>query len=191
MTYVYRAEIHFPEDIPLEVLHEAIDERVRSLAATTKDEVVITIQKEGESASPIPGFTLPLVSGPPAPERKILVADLSDDLQYLVEWATKKLVEEGRRQRGWTTSISGRHPAGVLYNKEESPVSTHFQEPVEQPGRKHPFEGPEVFDDKAPRREIGDAYPRLSELFADKRRAPEDEGEWQLPQGEDHVGEDK
>lgn len=88
--------------------------------------------------------------------------------------------------------IGFRQIDGLSIQREgEEPVSTHFQEPVAQPGKRpHPFDGPEVFDDKS----VSESTPRLQELIEAKRPArevPEGEGDWQLPAGDDKVGEDK
>lgn len=118
------------------------------------------------------------------PERKIGFWDLEPSLKKAIDWVRRQMENEVKTELGPITA-----------KKEEAPVADkHFQEPVAQPGRQHPFEGPEVFDDKAEPRTIGESYPYIQGLIESKRpqcSVPEGEGEWQLPQGDDHVGEDK
>lgn len=204
MTHRYEAKITVEHEIPQQVLVDIITYAIRAHSLDKSAPILATVKKTveptGERAGELRKVNLDelaqdalnkasnaikLTGLPKVPETKVSIWDLDPSLRKAIDWVRRQMENEKTEQ-------AEQADKGPITKKEEAPVADkHFQEPVAQPGRQHPFDGPEVFDDPAPRRQIGESYPRLSELFADKRNAPEGEGEWQLPSGDDHVGEDK
>lgn len=261
----YRVEITLPLDAPEQILKEHLEQSLYKVILGDRSQIQVRVKKlvsDGESVSAPTGKVrltkVPERSNAPMIDiidplipvgEKVEYEHLSDDLQYVIDWAVDKMVDEkaekvmaekAYRPDGYyrpdipaVPSISGSgtsvpaQPERKLFlkvhvpdelaarigfrplygvsitdskgnshsidlNKKETDTvaDKHFQEPVTQPGRKHPFDGPEMFDDKTePRRSIGEAYPRLQEFMAHKREEPKAEGDWQLEDG-DRVGED-
>lgn len=122
-------------------------------------------------------------------------------------------IEKVNSQRAYSVPVTAAYDPGRAFSEPEGRRATVGErlsvKPNRKVGRKHPFDGPEMFDDDEPSDNLPlDArfwnalradFPHLSALFRAKdeertvvsppRDEPHAEGDWTLDSG-DHVGED-
>lgn len=198
-TNYYSVKIQAPRDLPVDVVRDAIHHAIASLMYTPNQRDAVRVQVFAAGGTVASNkITLVDIAEPLIPVGKKVGADhLDDDLWAVIEWALGKMcderIEDDRKARESAARFGSGSAVGVagqIINGLPEATQRDLAQELSKPGRKHPFDGPEVFDDKVGNiRPIDKSLPRLSEVIAAKREEPKAEGDWQLEEG-DRVGED-